>query len=62
MQEQIAGTERVQRMYASAAGHELHIQEFLSANCFGDHVAANLNALAAINEIAPASANGTAEA
>jgi 4-carboxymuconolactone decarboxylase len=39
VQEQIAGTERVQRMYPRT-----------------------LNALAAINEIAPATANGTAEA
>jgi 4-carboxymuconolactone decarboxylase len=38
VQEQIAGTDRVQRMYASAAGDELHFQEFLSANCFGDHL------------------------
>jgi 4-carboxymuconolactone decarboxylase len=38
VQEQIAGTDRVQRMYASAAGDELHFQEFLSANCFGDHI------------------------
>jgi 4-carboxymuconolactone decarboxylase len=117
VQEQIAGAERVQCMYSSAADDERHIQEFLSANCFGDHVArggiglpvrelltlamlvslggcdpqvkghvaANLNvgndrqtligvitvllpfvgyprtlnALAAINEIAPAAANGT---
>jgi hypothetical protein len=40
VQEQIAGTERVKRMYSSAARDERHIQEFLSANCFGDHVAA----------------------
>jgi len=39
VQEQIAGAERVQRMYSSAADDERHIQEFLSANCFGDHVA-----------------------
>jgi len=37
--EQIVGADRVQRMYASAAADELHFQEFLSANCFGDHVA-----------------------
>ena len=37
MQEQIAGTDRVQRMYASAAADELHFQQFLSASCFGDH-------------------------
>ena len=39
VQEQIVGADRVQRMYASAAADELHFQVFLSANCFGDHVA-----------------------
>jgi 4-carboxymuconolactone decarboxylase len=39
VQERIAGAGRVQRMYASAAPDELHFQQFLSANCFGDHVA-----------------------
>ena len=39
VQEQILGADRVQHMYASAAGDELHFQEFLSANCFGDHIA-----------------------
>ena len=38
MQEQIVGADRVQRMYAAAAGDELHFQRFLSANCFGDYV------------------------
>ena len=37
-QERIVGADRVQQMYASAAGDELHLQEFLSANCFGDHL------------------------
>jgi 4-carboxymuconolactone decarboxylase len=116
VQEQIVGADQVGRMYASATEDELHFQEFLSANCFGDyytrtgldirtrelltfvmlaalgecdpqvrgHVAANLNAgndrqtlisvltvlvpfigyphtlnaLAAINQIAPASTEG----
>jgi 4-carboxymuconolactone decarboxylase len=116
VREQITGTDRTEAMYASAADDELHFQQFLSANCFGDyytrggidvrtrelltfamlaalggcdpqvkgHVAANLNvgngrqllisvttallpfigyprtlnALAAINEIAPASREG----
>jgi 4-carboxymuconolactone decarboxylase len=116
VREQITGTDRTEAMYASAADDELHFQQFLSANCFGDyytrggidvrtrelltfamlaslggcdpqvkgHVAANLNvgngrqllisvttallpfigyprtlnALAAINEIAPASKEG----
>jgi 4-carboxymuconolactone decarboxylase len=39
VQEQIVGADRVQRMYTSAAADEAHFQEFLSANCFGDHVA-----------------------
>ena len=39
VQEQIVGADRVQRMYVSAAGDELHFQESLSANCFGDHIA-----------------------
>ena len=39
VQEQIVGAGRVQRMYASATADELHFQEFLSANCFGDHIA-----------------------
>jgi len=116
VREQITGADRTEAMYASAADDELHFQQFLSANCFGDyytrggidvrtrelltfamlaslggcdpqvkgHVAANLNvgndrqllisvttvllpfigyprtlnALAAINEIAPASKEG----
>jgi 4-carboxymuconolactone decarboxylase len=37
MREQITGTDRTERMYASAAEDELHIQQFLSANCFGDY-------------------------
>jgi 4-carboxymuconolactone decarboxylase len=39
VQERIVGTDRVRRMYASAAPDELHFQQFLSANCFGDYVA-----------------------
>jgi 4-carboxymuconolactone decarboxylase len=39
VQEQIVGADRVQRMYAAAAGDELHFQRFLSANCLGGHVA-----------------------
>jgi 4-carboxymuconolactone decarboxylase len=38
VQEQIAGVDRVAGMYESAAEDELHIQQFLSANCFGDHL------------------------
>lgn len=39
VQERIAGPDRVAAMYASAPEDELHFQQFLSANCFGDHVA-----------------------
>jgi len=38
VQEQIVGADRVAGMYESAAGDELHFQQFLSANCFGDHL------------------------
>jgi len=38
VQEQIAGADRGEQMYASAAGDERHFQWFLSANCFGDHI------------------------
>ena len=37
VQKQIVGNEAVDRMYDSAPADELHIQHFLSANCFGDH-------------------------
>ena len=37
VREQITGTDRTERMYASAAEDELHIQQFLSANCFADY-------------------------
>jgi 4-carboxymuconolactone decarboxylase len=37
VQRQIVGAERVDAMYASATADERHIQELLSANCFGDH-------------------------
>ena len=39
VREQIAGPEQTEAMYRSAAADELHFQQFLSANCFGDHVA-----------------------
>jgi 4-carboxymuconolactone decarboxylase len=39
VQGQIVGADRVDRMYASAPDDEQHFQRFLSANCFGDHVA-----------------------
>jgi 4-carboxymuconolactone decarboxylase len=37
VQREIVGADRVDQMYASAAGDEAHLQRFLSANCFGDH-------------------------
>jgi 4-carboxymuconolactone decarboxylase len=38
VQEQIVGEDTVERLYASAPADEQHIQRFLSANCFGDHL------------------------
>ena len=35
---EIVGAERVDGLYASAPDDEQHIQRFLSANCFGDHL------------------------
>jgi 4-carboxymuconolactone decarboxylase len=37
LQKHIVGAEQVDAMYAGAPADEIHIQEFLSANCFGDH-------------------------
>jgi 4-carboxymuconolactone decarboxylase len=39
VQERIVGAARVEAMYVSAADDEVHFQRFLSANCFGDHLA-----------------------
>jgi len=39
VQGRIIGHDRVDKLYASAPPDEMHIQRFLSANCFGDHVA-----------------------
>jgi len=38
VQKQIVGDKRVDGMYDSAPQDELHIQRWLSANCFGDHL------------------------
>jgi 4-carboxymuconolactone decarboxylase len=38
VQKQIIGSEAVEKLYASAADDLLHIQHYLSANCFGDHL------------------------
>jgi 4-carboxymuconolactone decarboxylase len=39
VQKRIVGEEKVDGMYAGAAHDEKHFQRYLSANCFGDHVA-----------------------
>jgi len=38
VQKEIVGAERVEALYAGAPQDEQHLQRFLSANCFGDHV------------------------
>lgn len=38
VQKRIVGAERVDAMYANAPADEIHLQKYLSANCFGDHV------------------------
>ena len=38
VQKQIIGDQVVDALYASAPDDELHIQHYLSANCFGDHL------------------------
>jgi 4-carboxymuconolactone decarboxylase len=37
VQKQIVGADRIDAMYAAAPADEIHIQRYLSANCFGDH-------------------------
>jgi 4-carboxymuconolactone decarboxylase len=39
IQGQIIGADRVEKLYAFAPEDQMHIQRYLSANCFGDHVA-----------------------
>jgi 4-carboxymuconolactone decarboxylase len=39
LQERIIGADTVAKLYATAPADQQHIQRFLSANCFGDHVA-----------------------
>jgi 4-carboxymuconolactone decarboxylase len=34
---QIVGTEVIEKLYANSPQDQIHIQQFLSANCFGDH-------------------------
>ena len=38
VQKQVVGDEAVDRMHANAPDDEKHIQRYLSANCFGDHL------------------------
>jgi 4-carboxymuconolactone decarboxylase len=38
VQKQIVGADQVDALYASAPHEEQHIQRWLSANCFGDHL------------------------
>ncbi|MBY8863538.1 carboxymuconolactone decarboxylase family protein [Nocardia sp. CA2R105] len=38
VQQRIVGKQVVDGMYAAAADDEVHIQHYLSANCFGDHL------------------------
>jgi 4-carboxymuconolactone decarboxylase len=38
MQKQLVGSEVLKKLQASAAADEQHIQRYLSANCFGDHL------------------------
>ncbi|HXK06310.1 MAG TPA: carboxymuconolactone decarboxylase family protein [Verrucomicrobiae bacterium] len=38
VQKQIIGDEVVERLYSTAPKDQLHIQHFLSANCFGDYL------------------------
>ena len=38
VQKQIIGANLVEKLYASAPEDQKHIQRFLSANCFGDHL------------------------
>jgi 4-carboxymuconolactone decarboxylase len=37
-QKEIIGNEFVDKLYASSPKDQMHIQQFLSANCFGDHL------------------------
>lgn len=38
VQKVIIGSDMVEKLYSSAPADEQHIQRFLSANCFGDHL------------------------
>ncbi len=38
VQKQIVGSDVVEKLYAAAPADQQHIQRYLSANCFGDHL------------------------
>src|SRR4051794_31491920 len=38
VQKQIVGSDAVEKLYASTPADQQHIQRYLSANCFGDHL------------------------
>ncbi len=38
LQKDLIGAEIIDKMYADAPFNQIHIQKYLSANCFGDHV------------------------
>jgi len=40
-QKAMIGEERIDKMYADAPANQIHIQKYLSANCFGDYVIRN---------------------
>ncbi len=41
LQKAIVGDERIDKMYTEAPANQIHIQKYLSANCFGDYVIRN---------------------
>jgi len=41
LQKEMIGAERIDQMYADAPANQIHIQKYLSANCFGDYVIRN---------------------
>src|SRR5512140_2406120 len=40
-QKAMVSAERIDKMYAEAPANQIHIQKYLSANCFGDYVIRN---------------------
>jgi 4-carboxymuconolactone decarboxylase len=41
LQKAMVGEERIDKMYADSPANQIHIQKYLSANCFGDYVSRN---------------------